>query len=102
MSNLRQEMPRIAAMIDDLRRELGLLPVDRQIRRALRGEAVFYARENGREIGTPLRRGSVEIYWDERGISQERPIVLPDIYIEIIIESRSKDLRVVNRWFGKR
>ncbi|MET3431449.1 hypothetical protein ABIC71_000927 [Herbaspirillum seropedicae] len=102
MSNLRQEMPRIAAMIDDLRRELGLLPVDRQIRRALRGESVFYARENGREIGTPMRRGTVEIYWDERGISQERPIVLPPIYIEMIVESRSKDVRVVNRWFGKR
>lgn len=102
MSNLRQEMPRIASMIDDLRREIGLLPVDRQIRRALRGEPVFYAKENGREIGTPLKRGTVEIYWDERGISQERAIVLPAVYIEIVIESRSKQLRVVNRWLGKR
>ncbi|MCP3653339.1 MAG: hypothetical protein GY734_08310 [Herbaspirillum sp.] len=101
MSNLRQEMPMVASMIDDLRREHGLLPVDRQIRRSLRGEAVFYAQENGSHIGTPQKRGTVEIYWDERGISQEREIVLPPVYIEIVIESSGKELRVMNRCPGK-
>lgn len=101
MSNLRQEMPKVASMIDELRRQHGLLPVDRQIRRSLRGEPVFYAQENGSRIGTPLKRGTVEIYWDERGISQERRIVLPPVYIEIVIESASKELRVMNRWPGK-
>lgn len=101
MSNLRQEMPMVASMIDDLRREHGLLPVDRQIRRSLRGEAVFYAQENGSHIGTPQKRGAVEIYWDERGISQEREIVLPPVYIEIVIESSGKELRVMNRCPGK-
>lgn len=101
MSNLRQEMPIVASMIDDLRRRHGLLPVDRQIRRSLRGEPVFYAQENGSHIGTPQKRGSFEIYWDERGISQERQIVLPPVYIEIVIESSSKELRVMHRWLGK-
>jgi len=71
--NLREEMPWTAALIDDLRAAFGKDVIDGQIRRGLKGEPVFWVRENGHELGT---RGTVQtsvVYWDERGISRSRP-----------------------------
>lgn len=50
--SLRGEMPLTAAFIDSLREAFGADSIDAQIRRGMRGEPVFYASENGHEIGT--------------------------------------------------
>ena len=55
--SLRNAMPEITAWIDDLRQVFGRASIDAQIRRGLRGECVFYARENGHEVGAPGPRG---------------------------------------------
>lgn len=49
--NLRSEMPVTAAWIDALRDAFGADGINAQIRRGMRGEPVFYAKEGGREIG---------------------------------------------------
>jgi hypothetical protein len=85
MKDMRNDMPTISGIVDDLRRQYGLLPIDRQIRRAMRGEPTFFAKENGHTIGTPSKRGTVEIYSDDRGVSQTRPVVIPATYIEFTL-----------------
>jgi hypothetical protein len=50
-------MPEVAAFIDWLCDFAGKESVHGQIRKALNGEPVFHARENGHEVGTPLVRG---------------------------------------------
>jgi hypothetical protein len=52
--SMRDQMPRIAAAIDELRGKFGRDNVDQLIRRGMRGEPVFYAVEAGQCIGTPL------------------------------------------------
>ena len=51
---LRDQMPEVAAFVDALREVFGKASIDGQIRRGIAGEPVFYASENGHEIGTPL------------------------------------------------
>lgn len=51
---MRDEMPQIAAAIDELRGRFGKDNIDGLIRRGIRGEPVFYAVEGGQCIGTPL------------------------------------------------
>ncbi|WP_454674855.1 hypothetical protein [Achromobacter pestifer] len=51
---LRDQMPEVATFVDTLRDIFGKASIDGQIRRGLAGEPVFYASENGHEIGTPL------------------------------------------------
>jgi hypothetical protein len=45
-------MPHCAAFADALRAEFGAAEVTEQIRRGMKGEPVFWARENGHEVGT--------------------------------------------------
>jgi len=52
MSNMRTEMPNVAAFVDELRAVFGVEMVNEQIRRGLKGEPTFYAKENGHELGT--------------------------------------------------
>lgn len=52
--NLRDEMPEVTAFIDSMREAFGKDHIDYQIRRGMRGEPVFFAQENGRQIGTPV------------------------------------------------
>lgn len=52
---LRTKMPEIAAWIDAMVEAFGKESVHGQIRAGLSGEPTFYARENGHEIGTPIR-----------------------------------------------
>ena len=49
-------MPQTAAFIDVLRAAFGKDAVDPQIRDGLKGEPTFWAKENGREIGTRVYR----------------------------------------------
>ena len=74
---VREQMPKTAEWVDSLRRLHGLLPVDRQIRRAMKGEPVFYAKENGHEVGTKAQAGTMAVRWNERGVSYVTPIVEP-------------------------
>lgn len=62
MKNLREAMPEIAEFIDCLREAFGKDMVNQQIRKGLKGEAVFYARENGIEIGTQSTQGEMVVY----------------------------------------
>ncbi|OWW18422.1 hypothetical protein [Noviherbaspirillum denitrificans] len=66
-------MPWVAGVVDHLREVFGQEFVDGQIRRSLRGEPVFYAEENGHQVGTKHNLEITSItYWDERGIAQSR------------------------------
>jgi len=49
-------MPEIAALIDALRATFGKEVIDGQIRKGMKGEPVFWATENGYEIGTHVYR----------------------------------------------
>jgi hypothetical protein len=49
--SLRGAMPGIAAWLDELRTVFGRAEIDEQIRGGLRGECVFYAQENGHQLG---------------------------------------------------
>lgn len=56
--NLREEMPLVTDFVDAFRAEFGVAEINEQIRRGLRGEPTFYAKENGHEIGRrDLREG---------------------------------------------
>lgn len=52
--NMREQMPNVAAFIDQMRDAFGKEHIDQQIRKGMRGEPVFFARENGHQIGTPV------------------------------------------------
>jgi hypothetical protein len=52
---MRQAMPAVAGWIDQLRAAFGAEPIDAAIRAGLDGQQTFHARENGREVGTPIR-----------------------------------------------
>lgn len=52
MSNLRAEMPLVAAFIDALRETFGTEDINDQIRKGMAGRPTFWAQENGHEIGT--------------------------------------------------
>lgn len=49
---LRLSMPHTAGFIDALREAFGASQIDQAIRAGIEGQPTFWARENGREIGT--------------------------------------------------
>ena len=57
---MRDQMPEVAAFIDQMRQAFGKEEIDQQIRRGMRGEPTFYARERGQVIGTPWRKEDIE------------------------------------------
>ncbi|NPT41032.1 hypothetical protein GNZ12_06805 [Paraburkholderia sp. 1N] len=46
-------MPEIAGFVADMKAAFGEQEIDEAIRRGKAGESTFYARENGRAVGTP-------------------------------------------------
>lgn len=66
--SMREDMPVVAALIDDLRATFGKEMIDRQIRKGINGQPTFWASENGHEVGTKAERGTV-IRWDVRGVA---------------------------------
>ena len=61
---LKDEMPQTAAWIAELRAVFGATPEDlaafnRQIKAGFEGQPTFWARENGREVGTKDHRQGV-------------------------------------------
>ncbi len=53
MASMREEMPTVAAWIDDLRLAFGAEAVTAWIRQG-RADGTFHARENGHEVGAPI------------------------------------------------
>lgn len=51
---MRETMPTVAAIIDDLRAAFGADAINPSIKGGMAGVPTFYARENGHEVGTPL------------------------------------------------
>jgi DNA-directed RNA polymerase specialized sigma subunit len=49
---MRDRMPKVAAFVDDLREAFGTEYINGAIREGLRGRPVFWASENGHELGT--------------------------------------------------
>ncbi|MFZ6686600.1 hypothetical protein ACO0K0_02495 [Undibacterium sp. SXout11W] len=69
--NLRAEMPQIAAMIDQLRREQGVEVTNAWLRRATTNEpGLFWASENGFEVGIRDTSSTSAYFLNERGISE--------------------------------
>jgi hypothetical protein len=64
---LRDVMPVTAQLIDEYRAVFGTDNIDKVLRRAMKGEPVFYAEENGHTFGTPSP-ARVRVQWDERGL----------------------------------
>lgn len=62
-------MPETAKFVDMLRIAFGAEAVDGQIRRAMRGEPTFWAREAGREVGTRNTAVTAVIRYDAHGVS---------------------------------
>lgn len=54
MSNLRSEMPVVAAFIDEMRKAFGVDVVNQQIKRGMKGGQTFFATENGHTVGTAM------------------------------------------------
>lgn len=50
---LRQAMPETAAFIDAMRGAFGAEQINAVIRAGMDGQPMFWARENGNEVGTP-------------------------------------------------
>lgn len=55
--SMREEMPITAAWIDRMRKAFGAEHIDGQIRKGMKGEATFWASENGHTVGTEGRQG---------------------------------------------
>lgn len=53
--SMRQDMPTVAAFVDDLRAAFGRDYIDGAIRAGLQGRPTFWASENGHELGTKPR-----------------------------------------------
>jgi hypothetical protein len=66
--NLRQEMPTITAIVDMVREIAGKEAVDQNIRAGLNGKPLFWARENGHELGTRDTSQTSVIRYDERDL----------------------------------
>lgn len=68
-TNLREEMPKIIEWVDSLRDVFGKAMIDGQIRKGIKGEPTFYARENGHELGTRDMRSTEAVRTGTVGIS---------------------------------
>lgn len=56
--SMREQMPVVAAWIDEMRKAFGAAHIDGVIKKGMRGEPVFYASENGYTVGTPIPLGA--------------------------------------------
>lgn len=50
--SMRETMPTVAAIIDELREAFGADAINPSIKGGMNGVPTFYARENGYEVGT--------------------------------------------------
>ena len=89
--DLRNEMPTVAAFLDDLRAVFGRDAIDKQIRRGLKGEPTFWAREGGHKLGTRNTEASVSIRWNEAGLSYA---ATPDWVLEMREFARARGIEI--------
>jgi len=68
--SMREQMPTVAALIDELRAAFGKDSIDGQVRKGMNGQPMFWASENGHTVGTKAKRVTM-IKRDARGISYE-------------------------------
>jgi len=52
--SMRDQMPIVTALIDDLRATFGKEMIDGQIRSGINGQPTFWASENGHTVGTKM------------------------------------------------
>jgi hypothetical protein len=52
--SMREQMPVVTALIDDLRATFGKEMIDGQIRKGINGQPTFWATENGFTVGTKM------------------------------------------------
>ncbi len=64
--SMREQMPVVAAWIDEMRAAFGTAHIDGILKAGMRGEPVFFASENGHTVGTPSAPGW-RVLKDERG-----------------------------------
>ncbi|MEK6418049.1 MAG: hypothetical protein V4801_00425 [Burkholderia gladioli] len=69
MSRPKSSMPLIADFVDAPRDTFGVEEINAIVRRGRAGEPVFFAREAGREFGTPLPSGRG---WGAAGVRDPR------------------------------
>lgn len=71
----KEKMPTVAAWVDDLVAVFGAEAIHGQIRKGLKGEPVFFASENGYEIGAPVDVGARwSVSFDSAGMAVAREI----------------------------
>ena len=70
--SMREQMPVVAAWIDEMRTAFGAAHIDEVIKAGMRGQAVFYASENGHAVGT-LALPGWRVLKDEKG---DRTVVM--------------------------
>ncbi|MCA1860946.1 hypothetical protein LE191_12615 [Janthinobacterium sp. HSC-3S05] len=80
--SMREQMPITAAWVDELRRVFGRDHIDQQIRRGLKDPGVFYAAEDGHELGYAPEHGA-RIGKDARGnsVNRDDPDAAPEPYL---------------------
>lgn len=64
--SMREQMPVVAAVIDDLRSAFGAAYINGIIGAGMRGKPVFFASENGHTVGTAPLEGT-RVVRDEKG-----------------------------------
>lgn len=89
-TNLREQMPWTAALVDQLRLQHGEAQINDQLRRGIRGEPRgFWARENGIEVGTRDTSATSAYILNERGISVR---VDPDWMVDALEFAKSQGI----------
>ena len=84
--SMRDKMPGVASLIDDLRAAFGAESIDRVLAAGMRGEPVFSATENGHTVGTAVEVGT-RVLNDESG----RPcVVTPDGKWELFVADKGR------------
>lgn len=90
---LREKMPMIAALIDDLRGAFGAALVHGAIREGIAGNLTFYASENGHEIGSRETSAKRMVGFDRLGRSFAYDVP-PDVtlHVEHELWKRARDV----------
>ena len=89
--NLRDEMPTVAAFLDDLRAIFGKEMIDKQIRQGLNGQPTFWAKEGGHILGTRDTTSSSCVKWDSFGLSY---VATPDWVLEMRAWCANKGVKI--------
>jgi hypothetical protein len=76
-ANMRAQMPKVAAWIDDLRAAFGADDINAALRHKIPGQPCFHAREAGHSVGTPYPERGTEISAAQMVIQRPDPKAKP-------------------------